>query len=80
MKVKSESEVVQSCLTLSDPMDCSPPSSSIHGIFQARALEWGAIGGMDWQGLTKGIEAQAAAVLEGLPWHKPSWRSPLTRP
>ena len=43
MKVKSESEVAQSCQTLSDPMDCSPPSSSIHGIFQARVLEWGAI-------------------------------------
>ena len=43
MKVKSESEVAQSCLTLSNPMDCSPPVSSIHGIFQARVLEWGAI-------------------------------------
>ena len=43
MKVRSESEVAQSCLTLSDPMDCSPPDSSIHGIFQARVLEWGAI-------------------------------------
>ena len=43
MKVKSESEVTQSCLTLSDPMDCSPPGSSVHGIFQARVLEWGAI-------------------------------------
>ena len=43
MKVKSESEVTQSSLTLSDPMDCSPPGSSIHGIFQARVLEWGAI-------------------------------------
>ena len=43
MKVKSESEVTQSCLTLSDPMDCSPPGSFIHGIFQARVLEWGAI-------------------------------------
>ena len=43
MKVKSESEVAQSCLTLSDPMDYSPPSSSVHGIFQARVLEWGAI-------------------------------------
>ena len=40
---ESESEVAQSCLTLSDPMDCSPPGSSIHGIFQARVLEWGAI-------------------------------------
>ena len=42
-KVKSESEVAQSCLTLSDPMDCSLPGFSIHGIFQARVLEWGAI-------------------------------------
>ena len=41
--VKSESEVAESCPTLSDPMDCSPPGSSIHGIFQARVLEWGAI-------------------------------------
>ena len=43
MKVKTESEVTQSCLTLSDPMDCSLPGSSVHGIFQARAMEWGAI-------------------------------------
>ena len=43
MKVKSKSEVTQSCPTLRDPMDCSPPGSSIHGIFQARVLEWGAI-------------------------------------
>ena len=43
MKVKSESEVAQSCPTLSNTMDCSPPGSSIHGIFQARVLEWGAI-------------------------------------
>jgi len=43
MKVKSESEVAQSCPTPSDPMDCSLPGSSIHGIFQARVLEWGAI-------------------------------------
>ena len=43
MKVKSESEVAESCPTLSDPMDCGPPGSSIHGIFQARVLEWGAI-------------------------------------
>ena len=40
MKVKSEGEVAQSCPTLSVPMDCSPPGSSIHGIFQARVLEW----------------------------------------
>ena len=42
-KVKSESEVTQSCPTLSDPMDCSLPGSSVHGSFQARILEWGAI-------------------------------------
>ena len=43
MKVKSESKVTQLCLTLRDPMDYSLPGSSIHGIFQARVLEWGAI-------------------------------------
>ena len=43
MKVKSESEVAQSCPTLRDPMDCSLPGSSVHEIFQARVLEWGAI-------------------------------------
>ena len=43
MKVKSESEVTQSCPTLSDPMDCSLPGSSVQGIFQARVLKWGAI-------------------------------------
>ena len=43
MKVKSQSEVAQSYLTPSDPMDCSPPGPSVHGIFQARVLEWGAI-------------------------------------
>ena len=48
MKVKSESEVAQSYLTLRDPMDCSPPGSSIHGIFQARVLEWGAIAFSVW--------------------------------
>ena len=42
MTVKSQSEVAQSCPTLSDPMDCSPPGSSLHGIFQTRVLEWGA--------------------------------------
>ena len=43
MKVKSESEVAQSCLTPSDPVDCSLPDSSVHGIFQTRVLEWVAI-------------------------------------
>ena len=41
--MKSESEIAQSCPTLRDPMDCSLPGSSVHGIFQARVLEWGAI-------------------------------------
>ena len=44
---ESESDITQSCLTLSDPMDCSPPGSSVHGIFQARVLEWGAIAFFD---------------------------------
>ena len=48
MKVKSESEVAQSCPTLSDPMDCSLTGSSVHWIFQARVLEWGAIA-FSWQ-------------------------------
>ena len=43
MKVKSENEVAQSCLPLRDPMDCSLPGSSVHGVLQARVLEWGAI-------------------------------------
>ena len=47
MKVKSESEVAQSCLTPRDPMDCSPPGSSVHGIFQARVLEWAEHQGID---------------------------------
>ena len=52
IKVKSESEVTQSCLTLRDPMDCGPPGSSIHGIFQARVLEWGAIA-FSWRRLLR---------------------------
>ena len=48
MKVRSESEAAQSCLTLRDPMDCSPPGSSIHGIFQARVLEWDATAFSTW--------------------------------
>ena len=53
MKVKSESEVAQSCPTLSDPMDCSLPGSSILGIFQARVLAWGAIAFSD-HGIVRG--------------------------
>ena len=51
MKVKSESEVAQSCPTPSDPMDCSLPGSSVHGTFQARVLEWGAIAFADNSGI-----------------------------
>ena len=54
MKVKSESEIAQSCLTLSDPMDCSLPGSSVHGIFQARVLEWGAIESNSWDPMDGG--------------------------
>ena len=58
-----ESEVTQLCLTLSNPMDCSPPDSSIHGIFQARVLEWGAIAFSD--GNIEGDEKiTLAAALE----------------
>ena len=74
MKVKSESEVAQSCLTLSDLMDCSPPGSSVHGIFQARVLEWGAIAFSMAQGLLE-VKSSATLSLVGsnqfllcLPW------------
>ena len=59
MKVKSESEVAQSCPTLSDPMDCSLPVSSVHRIFQAGVLEWGAIAFSK-----KHLEQQANLALE----------------
>ena len=64
MKVKSESEVAQSCPTLSDPMDCSLPGSSVHGILQARVLEWGAIAfsGETLLGLTKYMNKLANLV------------------
>ena len=60
MKVKTESEVAQSCLTLSDPMDCSPPGSCIHGIFQARVLEWGVI---DWIHVLSSLVLKHICVL-----------------
>ena len=55
MKVKSESKVAQSSPTLRDPMDCSLPGSSVHGIFQARVLEWCAIAFFGWKGYYRGI-------------------------
>ena len=60
MKVKSESEVAQSGLTLRDPMDYSLSGSSAHGIFQARVLEWGAI---DWEFVNKGEKYQLLWIL-----------------
>ena len=70
MKVKSESEVTQSCLTPSDPMDCSPPGSSVHGIFQARVLEWGAIGSaMKERSISKTLTPKELTV-EGRQVHK----------
>ena len=66
MKVKRESEVAQSCPTLSDPMDRSLPGSSVHGIFQARVLEWDVIAfskGMVEQGSNKGDLASEHALL-----------------
>ena len=80
MKVESESEVTQSCLTLSDPMDCSLPGSSIHGIFRATVLEWGAIAfsqNLDRAQIPtpSGAEAQALAPLPS-----PAFRHLLSRP
>ena len=73
MKVKSESEVAQSCLTLSDPMDCSPPGSSVHGIFQARVLEWGAIAFLVKRALTGHESHLCFSVLMGTPRAALSW-------
>ena len=65
MKVKSESEVAQSCPILSDPMDCSLPGSSIHGIFQARVLEWGATAFSDHSLHPNQISGGVPPVSEG---------------
>ena len=62
MKVKSESEVAQLCPTLSNPMDCSLPGSSVHGIFQARVLEWGVIAFSN--GLTGRLEKVEERISE----------------
>ena len=64
MKVKSESEVTQSCPTLSNPIDCGLPGSSIHGIFQARVLEWGAIAFSKMSILPKAISRLNAVTVE----------------
>ena len=64
MKVKSEIDVAQLCLTFSDPMDCSPPGSSAHGIFQARVLEWGSIAFSESNSTSIKSENPAAADLQ----------------
>ena len=75
MKVKSESEVAELYSTLSDPMDCSLPDSSTHGIFQARVLEWSAI---TFSGL-QSMESRRVEVCR--PWYRQSfWRASLCRP
>ena len=74
MKVKRESEVAQSCLTLSDPMDCSLPGSSIHGIFQEGVLEWGAIAFSE--GHYTCAKGFLASKMQGMPGHNNA-RPPL---
>ena len=80
-KVKSESEVSQLCRTLSDPMDCSLPGSSVHGIFQARVLEWGAIAfsGELTLGSIKYWELTQKKPLEYKTRHHPTSSSTLCR-
>ena len=68
MKVKSESEVAQSCPTLRDPMDCSLPGSSVHGIFQARVLEWVAIAFSNI--VTSSLLMKERNVLKLREWHQ----------
>ena len=63
MKVKSESEVAQSCPTLTDPMDCSLPGSSVHGIFQARVLKWVAISSSRGIFLAQGLNTSLLHLL-----------------
>ena len=79
MKVKKLSEVAHSCLTPSDPMDCSPPGPSVHGIFQARVLEWGAIAFSRWRSLVGYIpwcrkELDTTERLHFLSFYSSFWR------
>ena len=80
MKVKSESEFAQLCPTPSDPMDCSPPGSSIHGIFQARVQEWGAIA----FSIVLSVQFSCSVVFDSLRPHesqhtRPPCPSPMPR-
>ena len=74
MKVKSQSDVAQSCPTLSDPMDCSLPGSSVHGIFQARGLEWGAIAFSAWLSYW----TELILISRALPWFLQVFYLPLS--
>ena len=79
IKVKSESEVAQSCLTLSDPMDCSPPGSSVHGIFQSRVPEWGAIAFSDrYLPNIYQLKHSSESILTGSQVHNNRWVSSST--
>ena len=83
MKVKSQSEVAQSCLTLCDPMDCSLPGSSVHGIFQARVLEWGAIAfslQTDWLPLSQGTRMVSSGMSVGVASGHGTWPLTAARP
>ena len=85
MKVRSESEVALLCLTLSDPVDCSPSGSSVHGIFQARVLEWGAIAFSEGLHINykKGQDARSPEVVmsaAGLQKPRESWALAVLRP
>ena len=74
-KVKSESEVTQSCRTLSDSMDCSLPGSSVHGIFQARVLDWSAIAFSPVQTLKQIFSVLTGVFLVGLDsWDRKVWQ------
>ena len=82
MKVKSESEVAQSCQTLSNPMDCSLPGFSVHGIFQARILEWGAIAFSSYAILITKLERMKPTKCEMYPCAekgKPSGTTQMAR-
>ena len=73
MKVESESEVAQSCPILCDPMDCSPPGSSIHGIFQATVLEWGAIAYWNPNPSSSSMDEQNRGLRRHLPPGSTAW-------
>ena len=79
IKVKGESEVAQSCLTLSDPMDCSLPGSSVHGIFQARVLALRNFGGFPGSSDGKASACNAETWVRSLVWENPLEKEMATR-